>query len=246
MTIESVDFGFFRIEIYNYSKAAGVLAEADRKPSHSSHITKIATPVWTVGTAATVQLKIDQAMSEPETVRRRGGTTYVRQRRSNHRVLLGCVASYPALTSSFLEATNNQKQALRDWVSDVEDFVEREFGTAFVASVIHRDESHPHLHLFVVGPAARLHPGYCAEIENGQRLLDAKERLRRYKKAMQDLLDRYYEHVGRKYGHQRRGNRRPSPRVRDRKAYLARRAREQSIGDIGEQLDRMGHERMKG
>ena len=189
-------------------------------------------------------------VAQKRAVRAKGGQVGLREQRSDFRGLIGGISSYPVPIASFFGSTSHEQNLLRSWMVDSDAFFASEFGPSYVAAVFHSHETCPHLHHYVVGPAAHLHPGLRAELENGRRIDDDRERLRRYRQAMRDFLDRYYAHVGCKYGHKRSGNIRPSPRVPDRKSYLVQKQAERLFQEMGasnaEALVRIIYERHGG
>ena len=213
--------------------ASDLLLEADRAPTHISHIEKPRPPRWLFGSPQIVHQAINGLMAQHREVRAKNGKIYLRNQRFDFRGLLGGISSYPIPTASFIGSTSQEQNLLRSWLVDSDAFFLGEFGPAYLAAVLHSDETCPHLHHFIVGPAARLHPGLQAELEDGSRIKNGRERLRRYKQAMRDFLDRYFAQVGCKYGHRRAGNIRPSPRVSDRKSYLVQKQAATLFQEIG-------------
>ncbi len=229
----TTQFQFFRIEPFKCSMASDLLLEADRASTHTSHIEKPRRPRWLFGSPQVVHKAIDGLMAQQQEVRAKNGKIHLRKQRSDFRGLLGAISSYPSPTESFIGSTSHEQDMLRSWIADSDAFLAGEFGPAYVAAVIHSDETFPHLHHYFVGSAVRLHPGLRAELEDGRRIKDDRERLRRYRDAMRAFLDRYHAQVGCKYGHIRAGNIRPSPREPDRKSYLVRRQAVRLFQEIG-------------
>lgn len=246
----TTQFQFLRVEPFKCSMTANLLLEADRAPTHTSHIEKPLPPRWLFGSPQIVHKAVDDLMAQKRAVRAKDGQVHLRKQRSDFRGLLGGISSYPVPIESFSRSTSHEQNLLRSWIVDSDAFFASEFGPAYIAAVLHSDESCPHLHHYVVGPAAHLHPGLRAELENGRRIDDDRERLRRYRQAMRDFLDRYHAHVGCKYGHKRSGNIRPSPRVPDRKSYLVQKQAERLFQEMGasnaEVLARIIYERHAG
>ena len=226
-------FQFVRIEPYRCSVAPDLLLEANRAPSHISHISKPLPPRWLVGSPHAVQQAVDTFMAEDTQVRAKNGKVHHRKQRSDSRGLLGGITSYPRPTADFRNCSKREEELLRSWMVDSDAFFTTEFGAAYVAAVLHADETCPHIHHYVVGSVVQLHPGLRAEIENGRRIEDDKERLRRYRQAMREFLDRYHAQVGIKYGHQRFGNIRPLPRIPDRKTYLVQKEAQRLFEEMG-------------
>ena len=227
-------FQCFLIGAYQCAKSKDLLMEADRVPSHSSHIATPRRAKWYYGSPLAVQTAIDALMEKPKAVRRKDGKIHYRKPRSDYRGLLACVASYPVAVETLLRVPREELKVLQAWVSDVDEFVTKEFGDAYVGAVIHRDEAFPHIHYYAVGPLTQLHPGLRAELNNGCRIDDNQERMRRYKKAMSEFLDRFHTQVSAKYGHARKGNRRSAPRIHDRKTWMVQKEAEKLFRELGD------------
>lgn len=223
----------FLIQAYQCAKSRDLLMEADRAPSHTSHIEHPHKPRWIRGSPLDVQSAIDGLMVKPQEVRCKNGKTHFRKPRSDYRGLLTCVSSYPVTVAAVRKVPEEEKERLVQWVWDVEGFVTSEFGDAHVATVVHLDETFPHMHHFIVGASVHLHPGMRAELTNGCRIDDNQERIRRYKKGMIDFLDRFHASVGIKYGHRRKGNIRRQARILDRKTWLVQKEAERIFRDLG-------------
>ena len=213
-------FQFLRIHAHRASAAYGLLAEADRVPSHCSHIEHPNRPFWCLGSPEEVQRELVSFMRQPQPVRPKSGGVLYRKARSDLRCFMDCVASYPVETNYFSDASNDEKETLKDWVRRTHGFMGDEFGSHYVSSCIHSDESHPHLHCYIVGNASRLHPGLRAEFEDGRRISDGLDRIRRYRGGVRAFLDRYHSKVSCRYGHLRKGDCRLTPRISNRRDYF--------------------------
>ena len=222
------------IGAYQCAKSKDLLMEADRVPSHSSHVTTPLQPKWYHGSTLAVQVAVDALMAKPHAVRRKDGTISFRKPRSDYRGLLACVVSYPVAVEALRHLRKEELDVFRAWAANVDEFLTEEFGDAYVGAVIHRDESFPHFHCFVVGPLTQLHPGVRAELNQGCRIDDNQERMRRYKNAMSEFLDRFHTQVSAKYGHARKGNRRPRPRISDRKTWMVQKEAQKLFHDLGD------------
>ena len=213
-------FQFLRIHAHRASAAHGLLAEADRVPSHCSHIERPSRPFWCMGSPDEVQRELGSFVRTPQPVRPKSGGVLYRKARSDLRCFMDCVASYPIETNYFSQASDIEKNTLKDWVERTHVFMGDEFGPHYISSCIHSDESHPHLHCYIVGNASRLHPGLRAEFEDGRRISDGRERIRRYRRGVGAFLDRYYSQVSCRFGHLRKGDRRLTPRIPKRRDYM--------------------------
>ena len=227
-------FQCFLIQAYQCAKSKDILMEADRVITHTSHIEHPRTPNWYHGSPLAVQAAIDELMAKPQKVRRKDSTIQSRKPRYDYRGLLACVSSYPVAVETLRHASSTEKKLARSWVADVDEFVKSEFEDAYVGAVIHSDETFPHVHHFVVGASTHLHPGSRAELIDGHRIDDNQERIRKYKKGLSDFLDRFHARVGIKYGHVRKGNIRPSPRIRDRKTWLVEKEAARLFHELGD------------
>ena len=78
------------------------------------------------------------------------------------------------------------------------------------------DESHPHMHFFVVGDANKLHPGLKNEFEDGKRIKDSSERFLRHKIGLRNWLKDYSEEVSEHCGLQYIESEEPVQRVENR------------------------------
>ncbi len=139
-------FQFLRIHAHGADAAGGLLAEADRVPSHCSHIERPTPTRWWCGTKDEVQHAVERFMREPQLVRPKSGGERYRKPRSDLRCFMDCVASYPIEVQYLQQASNLEKSTLRDWLIRTHEFIQHEFGPNYISSCIHLDESHPHLH----------------------------------------------------------------------------------------------------
>jgi hypothetical protein len=226
-------FQMARVEAFRCANAKDLILEADRSPSHASHILTPIKPLWLFGSPQAVLLAVDSLMASLQEVCQKDGRILLRKQRADYRGVLGCITSYPIETKEFRRGTAQDQKLFRDWAADTDMFMQREFGELYIAAVPHYDEGYPHFHHYIVGPAAHIHPGLRAELEDGRRIADAKERLRRYRMGMRQFLDRFHAQVGIKYGHARNGNIRPNPRIPDRKSYFVLKEVERILRENG-------------
>ena len=113
-----------------------------------------------------------------------------------------------------------------------------------VASVVHFDENHPHIHFFIVGDAQRLHPGMRAEIDptTDRRSRDNKWRIAQHKAGLKAWLDDYYQAVARRHDLDRKSGSRPTWRIKDRQL---RAGLEALKGQVLEALDVQRQEQLQ-
>lgn len=222
---------FARVESYSATSKTtiqGVLDEASRVPDACPHVQHPLPPNWLVGSRAEVETAIEAHMGSGAEVRLKNGTVAKRKRRSDHRSLVAGVLSHP-LPMNDLRAAGNlmdrmtamkRDTMVKKWRDDAVAWLRRQWGDKLVAVVEHRDESHPHLHFFVVGDAQRLHPGLRAELaEGGTRAdkADATQRRTAHRAGLKAWLDEYHRQVGEPHGMERGdGSSRPVWRLANR------------------------------
>ena len=212
-------FQFLRMHSHGASAAHGLLAEADRVPSHCSHIKRPRPARWLMDSPEEVHVELESFTSRPQPVRPKSGGLRYRKVRSDLRCFMDCVASYPVEVEDFRHASDSDKLILKEWVDKTHHFIQAEFGSNYIACCFHLDESHPHFHFYIVGNASRLHPGLRAEFVDGRRIKDDKERKRLHINGLKAFLDRYYEQVSCQFGHSRGDHRRSERRILKRDDY---------------------------
>lgn len=217
--MSEVLFQFLRIEAHGASAAEDLLAEANRVPSHCTHIEHPIPARWLMGSPKEVTHEVASFMLQPQPFRSKSGEVLYRRTRCDQRCFVDCVASYPVETERVKRASDIEKQTLKDWLHKTHHFIQSQFGAHHIASCLHFDESHPHLHFYIVGNASRLHPGLRAEFCGRQRIKDGKERARRHRAGLKAFLDLYYSEVSSTFDHSRGDHRRSARRIPKRKDY---------------------------
>lgn len=147
--------------------------------------------------------------------------------RADTHVLIASVFSFPDSVEEMIEG-----EYLR-WRDDVIAFAKDDAacnGAEVLSIIEHRDESHPHLHVFAVPicdggnlrmDAKKCHAGHLAQARHVKADLSGPPS-RSYKRAMSGWQDRYHEVVGGKHGQSRTG---PKRRRLDRAAWKAEQER---------------------
>lgn len=242
---------FFRIEAFPFQRVAAVLAEAGREPAYCRHVDKPDHPMWVVGSAARVEGSIQSFMQTPATYLQPKGRKASRKRRRDARCLIGGVCSWPTAMADIRRlgrldrnASELELRRIREWMEKTRDWLRRKWSDNLAAVLIHADESHFHLHFFLVGDANRLHPGLAAEWRNGKRIESRKEKMTAYKTAMAQLLDEYHAEVGASCGLSRCLDSPPEPRIKDRALAsrileLQRKLQEHPDPELSESLQRI-------
>ena len=195
----------------------GVLAEAARAPGAKGHIVKPQPPHLLHG--------VEPLLVEPKVraVAAEAVDAMGRRIRRDAVVMYALVASYPVPTTS---VSGEALQDYEAWRTATLDWLKAMFGNHLASVVEHLDETHPHLHAFVVPGLDndrridhRLHPGYAAREAARRTGSDHKQAERAYRTGMRGFQDDYATAVSARFGHERVGPRRRRLR---RDALLAR------------------------
>lgn len=201
------------------SSASDAAAEAMRIESHSEHVENPQPPKIVFGEdPRLVVAKIEELA---DTLKDKSG----RKLRSDAQVLAVIVSSHPTLSSDLSDS--EKRKSVDDWIEDTTDFAKQKYGHQLKSVVLHEDESHPHVHIF-------LQPDNL-KIENVHDGIAAKKAARAskqpessaYRKAMQTFQDDLYEKVSSKHGMTRLG---PKVQRLTRKQYMAKKADALAIG----------------
>lgn len=203
-----------RVQAYGVGKVSGILDEATRVPDASKHVTAPKPPKWLWGSRDAVDGAVEAHQSQDmQLVHMADGTVHKRKRRKDARCMVAGVASHPLSMMELNQANANGVQA---WVKDTLKWLKTRFGKNLKGCLLHLDESHPHLHFFVVGDAQRLHPGLKNEVQGTTRISDSDARMAAHKEGLKTFLDDYHAEVGQQHGLVRSLGSRPAWRIRDR------------------------------
>jgi hypothetical protein len=207
---------FARVQAYKSTSSGDLLAEADRAVGACPHVTNPAPVAWHVGSAETVKAAIERHMESPEKLTMKTGQVVNRKRRKDSRALTAGILSWP---DSWIQVKKDRAQfkLMQQWIFDCFAWLKSRYGDRLKGVCFHQDESHPHMHFFVVGECQKYHPGLAAEIINGKRISDRGERLVAYKSGLKSWLDDFQAQVG-KQSNLERGEQieKPAWRVKDR------------------------------
>lgn len=208
---------FARVHAYSSLKASGVLDEAERIPGCCGHVESPRPADWLVGSRADVQAAIEKHIQTTANLRLRSGRTVQRKRKATHRCLVAGTVSHPS-SMQLVWTDQAEKRLVAKWISDTKNWLLSMFDDRLTGICLHTDESHPHLHFFVVGDAQRLHPGMRAEVDEstGTRHTDNQERMRRHKAGLRAWLDNYQSVVGSMNNLVRSTGARETWRIKDR------------------------------
>lgn len=207
---------FARIHAYKATDAEGVLDEASRVEGAHPHVSAPKPPIWTMGSAEAVKADLRRHMASPEKLKMKDGKIVDRKRRKDTRAFSAGVLSWPD-SLQFLRKNRGRHEAMKQWFGDSLAWLQKTYGDKLSAVVVHQDESHPHMHFFVVGECQKLHPGLAAELKNGKRIADRGERAEAYSAGLKGWLDDYQHQVGQHVGLDRGVQlAKPAWRVKDR------------------------------
>lgn len=227
-----------------------VLDEAAREPGACPHVANPAPPEVVHGVALSdVRRFHDEACAGAQVTLANGRTRAVRK---DQKTLLTIVASHPAT----MDAVRSEPTVAADvaaWERRTIDWLRGRYGDELLSVIRHTDESHAHLHAYVIPSdlrAAELHPGASAKRvisaagpAEGE---DTKALNRRadaaYKSAMRAWQDSYWETVGLPCGLSRLGpGRRRLSRAEWHEEKVAARSAKLAL-DRAAKLDQQGRE----
>jgi hypothetical protein len=221
------DVQFARVEAFSYKEVNRIIGEASRAPQFCRHVPMPEEPGWMLGSADAVVERVNAFMALPCTYTQRNGQKAFRKRRNDFRCVVAGVCSWPLDMERYRSLRRNdpdtwwrERSRIVVWLMATKAWLERLYGDRLAAMLVHRDESHPHVHYFVVGDARELHPGLRAEYIDGTRIASVQERSARYRIEMRAFLDRYHAEVGAPLGLARRLGNTPKPRIKDRQLAL--------------------------
>ena len=197
---------FSRKPLKGGSGTGFVFSEALRRPGACDHVEAPGEPVtvWGEGVEA-IEARHDDLAAAAVLTDVKGKPRKVRQ---DQHTLMTVVASHPA-TPAQVRDDPAAAAAVAEWQRLTVEWLQRQHGDRLVGVVRHDDESHVHMHAYVLpsDPAMKarlLHPGVQAKEEAvsvavGEGL-DSKAANRRgdqaYRQAMREWQDTYWHEVG--------------------------------------------------
>ncbi|TAV90456.1 plasmid recombination protein [Rhizobium leguminosarum] len=196
-----------------------VFAEARRDPAASVHVAHPEPPVVIYGLdVADVEALHDAAADAARTIPKDGKPRKLRQ---DHKTVHTVIASHPYTMDAIRDDPEKRKEA-QVWERRTIEWLRSQYGNDLKSVVRHEDESHYHIHAYVVPTddtemrALRHHPGVAAKraamAAGPSDSEDAKALSKRgdaaYKGAMRKWQDSYHEVVGIPCGLARLGPRR--------------------------------------
>lgn len=221
-----------------------ILAEAERRPDACLHVAQPSPPQTVFGVDIhEVRRLHDERAADAATTTKAGKSRRIRK---DQNTMLTVVASHPA-TMDMARADPTVARAVRDWEARTVEWLRGQYGSALVSVIRHVDESHPHLHAFVLPDdpemrAARLHPGQEAKaaiMSAGPDVREDGKAVNRrgdvaYRAAMRDWQDSYWHAVGLPCGLTRLG---PGQRRLTREEWQAERTQAYAVRTARERVE---------
>ena len=247
-------FQFVHLETYSRKpdskgRSTGfVLAEARRDPAASVHVPSPGVPTVICGVSPDQVESLHDAAAEAARTTPKGGKP--RKVRVDQHTLLTVVASHP-YTIDEVHGEPQKRAEVEHWETLTVAWLRDLYGDALVSVVRHEDESHWHLHAYMIPlppdmKAAALHPGQRAKAEvmaagpSGDE--DSKTLNRRgdraYRAAMRAWQDSYFEFVAIKCGLTRLG---PARRRLTRAEWQAERTQATALRDTLDRANKAQH-----
>lgn len=207
-------YQFARIEIFARSDKAGrttdfVFDEVTRVPSASVHVQSPKPPevVYGLDVDALRTLHDERAAAAKTPRTDKNGKTTFKAIRKGQNTLAAVVFSHPATMEEY-RASADVRRDVQKWERASINWLREQYGDRLVSVVRHTDESHPHVHAYLLPDdtemrAGRLHPGYVAKnavIDGGMLPDENKKALdkranRAYRAGLRAWLDDYHQRV---------------------------------------------------
>jgi hypothetical protein len=208
-------FQFVRVELFSRKGRAGrstgfIFDEVSRVPSASMHVREPGTPIVVIGLAPDALRDLHDGRAVEARTEVKGGKS--RAVRQDQNTLAAIVLSHPATMEEY-RSSPEVAAKVADWERRSIAWLREQYGDRLVSVIRHEDESHPHLHGYVLPDdsamtAARLHPGVQAKAAvkaAGPRQGEDDKALGKradaaYKAALRAWLDDYHVKVAQPSG----------------------------------------------
>lgn len=244
-----VAYQFIHLETYSRKGRDGrgvdfIFAEAERRPGACLHVPQPSPPETVFGVDVHEVRRLHDERAADATSTTKAGKS--RRIRTDQNTLLTVVASHPSTMDS-VRADPCTARAVRDWERKTVQWLSGLYGPALVSVIRHTDETHPHLHAFILPDdpamrAVRLHPGQEAKAQivaagsaEGE---DGKAVNRRgdaaYRSSMRAWQDSYWQAVGLPCGLTRLG---PGRRRLSREEWQAERTQADAVRTARERVE---------
>jgi hypothetical protein len=178
-----------------------VLGEVMRDIGYCPHVDNPQEPTFLYGDVDTLRSMPARIELNLEAYEKRHNLK--RSIRSDTHVLLAGTATFPR------ELEQSDPDRYIEWRQKTLDYLKKKYGDNLQCVVEHQDESHPHLHFYVISAehvdAKKLHEGYIAASAFKSMTNEANDA---YKDAMRDYQTDYFNQVGHSCGLLRDGPKR--------------------------------------
>ena len=207
-------YQFARIELYSRSGKAGrtteyIFDEVSRVPSASVHVPspKLPEVVYGLGADEVRALHDERAAAAKTSRTDKTGKTSLKAIRKDQNTLAGLIFSHPVSMHDYRSSANVRRD-VADWEKRSIAWLLGQYGDRLVSVIRHTDESHPHLHAYLLPDdmemrAGLLHPGYPAKnavlaagpLPDEDKKTMGKRADRAYVAGMRAWLDDYHQKV---------------------------------------------------
>lgn len=207
-------YQFARIELYSRSGKAGrttdyIFDEVTRVPSASVHVPSPRPPevVYGLHPDAVRTLHDERASVAKASRTDKNGKTSLKAIRRDQNTLAGLIFSHPVSMDEY-RCSADVRRDVSDWEQRSIEWLRSQYGNRLVSVIRHTDESHPHLHAYLLPDdvemrAGLLHPGYPAKnavlaagpIPGEDKKAMGKRADRAYVAGMRAWLDDYHTKV---------------------------------------------------
>lgn len=213
-------FQFIRIELFSRKGKDGrstgfIFDEVSRLPSASLHVREPRAPIVVHGLGPDALRALHDCRAAEARTEVKGGKA--RAIRQDQNTLVTVILSHPATTEEYF-AQPEIATAVHYWEARSIAWLRSQYGERLVSVIRHTDESHPHLHAYILPDdpamtAAQLHPGFQAKAvakAGGLRPEEDDKAVSKradaaYKSAMRMWLDDYHLRVAQPCGLTRLG-----------------------------------------
>lgn len=207
-------YQFARIELYSRSGKAGrttdyIFDEVSRVPSASVHVPSPKPPEGIFGLDPdAVRALHDERAEDAKTPRTdKNGKTTLKAIRKDQNTLAALIFSHPVTMDEY-RASADVRRDVAEWEQRSIAWLREQHGDRLVSVIRHTDESHPHLHAYLLPDdpemrAGLLHPGYPAKnavlaagpLPGEDKKAMGKRADRAYVAGMRAWLDDYHDKV---------------------------------------------------